>query len=91
MALVEMLSQIFRNTLGGINRRCKRGLIGETMTMVSTFLPFPKGEGKLEKILKISSNTIAGHGGMGRLKKIFEKYLRFALPSPPPLKRSQLR
>jgi hypothetical protein len=44
------------NIFEWINRRCKRGLIGETIIMVSIYLPFPKGKGKLEKILKISSN-----------------------------------
>jgi hypothetical protein len=47
-----MVNKISYHVLGGINRRHKRGLIGETIENSFDLFTVPARKGKLEKIFK---------------------------------------
>jgi len=90
----------FTNVLGGINRRCMRGLIGKTIENGFDFSAVPSGKGKLEKIsVRISSicdrkgaredirQDIFDMRPQGSTRRYPSGYLRFTLP--PPLRHSE--
>jgi hypothetical protein len=48
---------VIHNVLGGINRRCMRGLIGKTIENGFDFSAVPEGKGKLEKMSMWTSSS----------------------------------